>query len=149
LDWEPQVVREAQREAQVPHWVDVHVGKMLRLRRELRGMPQKELARRLGISFQQVQKYESGANRISASKLWEMCCILDTEPNYYFEGLTRPHGGKMPVPGVGEPEQTPYQNDAASSRQVIELNQNFQQIHDVKIRRRLVQLIKTLAGLSS
>ncbi len=129
----------------VAHRVDVHVGRKLRQRREMRGMPQKELARRLGISFQQVQKYESGANRISASKLWEICCILDTEPSYYFDGLGKPENAATAATGVAESAPPPYEADTASSRQVIDLNQSFQQIHDPKLRRRLVQLVRTLA----
>ena len=62
-------------------------GKRMRQRREMRGLPQKELARQLGISFQQVQKYESGANRVSASKMWQLCGVLGVEPGYFFEGL--------------------------------------------------------------
>ena len=57
----------------------------MRQRREICGMPQKKLARQLGISFQQVQKYESGANRISASKLWQLCGVLDVTPGFFFE----------------------------------------------------------------
>ena len=71
----------------VQHPVDTHVGRQLRARRELLGYPQKELARQLDISFQQVQKYESGANRISASKMWQLCQVLDVVPGYFFEGL--------------------------------------------------------------
>ena len=127
------------------HRVDIHVGRMLRQRRELRGMPQKELARRLGISFQQVQKYESGANRISASKLWEICCILDIEPGYYFEGLAKAHGQSPLGSSVAEAPSAAYQAETASSRQVIDLNQSFQKIHDPKLRRRLVQLVRTIA----
>lgn len=124
------------------HSVDIHVGKMLRQRREICGMPQKELARRLGISFQQVQKYESGANRVSASKLWDICCILETEPGYYFAGLV--HGQAQNTAGMAEAPASAYQPETASSRQVIDLNQSFQQIHDPKVRQRLVQLVRSL-----
>jgi transcriptional regulator with XRE-family HTH domain len=70
-----------------PHPVDVHVGKQLQARRILCGMTQIELARQLGITFQQLQKYETGANRVSASRLWETAKVLDTPVSYFFEGL--------------------------------------------------------------
>ncbi len=125
------------------HPVDTFVGKRLRQRREMRGLPQKELAKALGISFQQVQKYESGANRISASKLWELCCVLDVEPGYFFEGLKR---GEGRGPGVPERAQSAYEPDPRSARQVLDLNQNFQRIGNIRVRRQLVQLVKSLAA---
>ena len=111
----------------------------MRQRRAVSGMPQKELARQLGISFQQVQKYESGANRISASKLWQLCGILDVTPGFFFEGLS-PQRKR-----VGSSDQTtPPEADSRSARQVLDLNQAFQKIADTRVRRQLVQLIKSL-----
>lgn len=109
----------------------------MRARRELRGLPQKELARQLGISFQQVQKYESGANRISASKMWQLCEVLDVAPGYYFEGLESRKRGKGGA-SLGVPQ------DGRSARQVLDLNQAFKQIEDTRVRRQVVQLVKSL-----
>ena len=111
----------------------------MRARREMCGMPQKELAKQLGISFQQVQKYESGANRISASKLWQLCDVLDVVPGYFFEGLS----GARARTGQGD---SASENDATSrsARQVLDLNQAFQKIPDSRVRRQVVQLVKTL-----
>lgn len=109
----------------------------MRARRELRGLPQKELARQLGISFQQVQKYESGANRISASKMWQLCEVLDITPGYFFEGLE----GKRRK-NAGSSQDTPQ--DGRSARQVLDLNQAFKQIDDTRVRRQVVQLVKSL-----
>lgn len=109
----------------------------MRARREMCGMPQKELARQLGISFQQVQKYESGANRISASKLWQLCDVLDVTPGYFFEGLT---GGRA---RTSEP-MTTADPESRSARQVLDLNQAFQKIPDTRVRRQVVQLVKSL-----
>ena len=120
----------------MPHPVDIHVGRQMRARRELRGLPQKELARQLGISFQQVQKYESGANRISASKMWQLCEVLDVEPGYFFEGLDskrRKNAAALEGP-----------QDGRSARQVLDLNQAFKQIEDTRVRRQVVQLVKSL-----
>jgi len=111
----------------------------MRQRREICGMPQKELARQLDISFQQVQKYESGANRISASKLWQLCGILDVSPGFFFEGLN-PHRSR-----AGSSDQTAApEADSRSARQVLDLNQAFQKIADTRVRRQLVQLVKSL-----
>ncbi len=125
----------------MPSSIDIHVGHQLRQRREMRGMPQKELARRLGISFQQVQKYESGANRISASKLWEAACVLEVGPDYFFAGLDRDgarSGGASESAAVYDPE-------APHARQILDLNHSFQQIRDARIRKQLVLLIKSLS----
>lgn len=108
----------------------------------MRGMPQKELAKRLGISFQQIQKYESGANRISASKLWELCGVMDVDPGYFFEGLAGLAGGK---PRGASAPQDAYEPEPRNARQVLDLNQSFQKIGDIRIRRQLVQLLKALA----
>ncbi len=127
----------------MPHPVDGHVGRRMRQRREMRGMPQKELAKRLGISFQQIQKYESGANRISASKLWELCGVMDVDPGYFFEGLTNAAGGGKPR-GASAPQDA-YEPEPRNARQILDLNQSFQKIPDIRIRRQLVQLLKALA----
>jgi len=110
----------------------------MRARRELRGLPQKELARQLGISFQQVQKYESGANRISASKMWQLCEVLDVTPGYFFEGLESRRRSKGANPSDDAPQ------DGRSARQVLDLNQAFKQIEDTRVRRQVVQLVKSL-----
>jgi transcriptional regulator with XRE-family HTH domain len=123
----------------VPHPVDIHVGRRMRQRREMSGMPQKELAKRLGISFQQVQKYESGANRISASKMWQLCDVLDVAPGYFFEGLT---GGRRKTAHTDE--AVGADPDSRSARQVLDLNQAFQKIEDTRVRRQVVQLVKSL-----
>jgi len=70
-----------------PHPVDIHVGRRVKTRRVLRGMSQTNLADQLGLTFQQLQKYESGANRVSASRLWEIAQILDVPVAWFFEGL--------------------------------------------------------------
>ena len=108
-------------------------------------MPQKELAKKLSISFQQIQKYESGANRISASKLWELCGVMDVDPGYFFEGLTGASvGGRARVRGASAAQET-YEPEARNARQVLDLNQSFQKIPDIRVRRQLVQLLKALA----
>lgn len=121
----------------MPNPVDIYVGKRMRQRREMQGLPQKELARKLGISFQQVQKYESGANRISASKLWQLCDVLDVEPGYFFDGL---ESSRRRATGEA------YEADPRSARQVLDLNQSFQKISSPRVRRQVVQLVKSLGA---
>ena len=76
----------------MPHPVDVHVGKRIRHRRWLVGMTQQQLAESVGIKFQQIQKYETGANRVSASRLWDIAESLDVEISFFFEGLDQEGG---------------------------------------------------------
>src|ERR1700709_1304619 len=77
-----------------PNPIDLHVGARVRMRRKLLGMSQEKLADALGLTFQQVQKYERGANRVSASKLFEISRFLDVAPAYFFDGLAgEPSGG--------------------------------------------------------
>ena len=122
----------------MPHPVDIHVGRRMRQQRELRGLTQVELARQLGLSFQQVQKYESGANRISASKMWQLCQVLDVAPGYFFEGLESKKRGKGSDASLG------MRQDGRSARQVLDLNRAFKQIDDTRVRRQVVQLVKSL-----
>ena len=123
----------------MPHPVDTHVGRRMRQRREICGMTQKKLARQLDISFQQVQKYESGANRISASKLWQLCGVLDVTPGFFFEGLNSKSNRAGSLDQTVAPEA-----DSRSARQVLGLNQAFQKIADTRVRRQVVQLVKSL-----
>ena len=83
-----------------PNPVDLHVGARVRMRRRLRGVSQEKLAESLGLTFQQVQKYERGANRISASKLYEIAASLQTPVGYFFEGLADPSALDSAAEGV-------------------------------------------------
>jgi transcriptional regulator with XRE-family HTH domain len=123
----------------VPHPVDTHAGRQLRARRTLLGYPQKEVARQLEISFQQVQRYESGANRISARKMWQLSQVLDVVPGYFFEGLESKKRGKGSEASLG------ISQDGRSARQVLDLNTAFKKIDDTRVRRQIVQLVKSLA----
>ena len=127
-----------------PNPVDVHVGKRLRERRSALGITQEKLGNELGLTFQQVQKYERGANRIGASRLFHLCGILDVPPQYFFEGLdvTRANA----APGMADVEQVPYEVDTDMTRQVMKLVQAFRKITDPKARQGIVELAKTLSS---
>jgi transcriptional regulator with XRE-family HTH domain len=92
----------------MPHPVDVHVGKRVRHRRWLVGMTQQQLAEKVGIKFQQIQKYETGANRISASRLWDISEAMDVPVNFFFEGLDDQNDavaeGQVPSDLLGDKE---------------------------------------------
>jgi transcriptional regulator with XRE-family HTH domain len=120
-----------------PDPVDVHVGTRLRQRRTLLGMSQEKLAKAFGVSFQQVQKYERGANRISASRLHLLTKILDVPITYFFEGLpSAVQDRALPA----DPD-TP---DRMASRETLELVRAYYRITDQAIRKRLVDLARAL-----
>lgn len=119
-----------------PHPVDLHVGIRIRMRRKEMGVSQERLADALGITFQQVQKYERGANRVSASKLWEIAAALKTPVAYFYDGL-------------GDREAVTGQRDAAQefllSSEGIELVAAFPRITEPAIRRKIVELVRVVA----
>ena len=121
-----------------PDPVDVHVGRRLRQRRTLLGMSQEKLAQAFGVSFQQVQKYERGANRISASRLYLLTNILDVPVTYFFEGL--PNQASTDT-GSSNGGDTP---ERMTSRETLELVRAYYRIQDPVVRKRLVDLARSL-----
>jgi transcriptional regulator with XRE-family HTH domain len=126
-----------------PHPIDVHVGHRVKMRRMLIGMSQEKLGEQLGLTFQQVQKYEKGANRIGASRLWDISRILDVPVRFFFEGL-RPAAGQA-AEGFAEEAQPDYVLDFVQSNEGVQLIKAFVQIKDDNVRRGIVNLAKTLA----
>ncbi len=135
---EPQATIEttAAVERDGPHPVDRHVGLRIRMRRKEMGVSQERLAEALGITFQQVQKYERGANRVSASKLWEIAGTLRTPVSYFYDGLDGQAGGAG--------QQTSAQAFLSSS-EGLELLAAFPRIVEPAIRRKLVELVRVVA----
>ena len=148
-----------------PDPVDIHVGKRLKLRRTLVGMSQDRLGELLGITFQQIQKYERGTNRVGSSRLFAIGRILDVPVAWFFEGfeLEGPEpAAPAPGPGLAEdragfvfeapppPEATaaPSGESPVDSRETLELVRAFNRIHDPQIRRRFYELAKALAAMS-
>jgi transcriptional regulator with XRE-family HTH domain len=124
-----------------PNPIDVHVGGRIRLRRNMVGMSQEKLGEHLGITFQQIQKYEKGTNRVGASRLQAIASILEVPIAYFFEGAP----GGTPEEGVAEDSQTAYVVDFLSSTEGLLLNRAFARIGDPKVRRRIIELVRTLA----
>ena len=115
-----------------PHEVDIHVGKLVRARRKAIGMSQVQLAEQLGLTFQQVQKYERGGNRISASKLYEISRALDVPAAYFFEGID--------LAGDGAQVQ-----NAVGPQTVAELTDAFRQVKSDAMRNEIVKFVRSLA----
>lgn len=120
-----------------PDPVDVHVGHRLRQRRTLLGMSQEKLANAFGVSFQQIQKYERGANRISASRLHLLTNILDVPITYFFDGLPSVEHDDSTAVGADESERM-------ASRETLELVRAYYRISSPTIRKKLVDLARAL-----
>jgi transcriptional regulator with XRE-family HTH domain len=127
-----------------PNPIDVHVGSRVRLRRMLVGMSQEKLGEMLGLTFQQVQKYEKGANRIGASRLFHISRILGVPVQFFFEDM--PGGIATPAGGVAESDSSPFVMDFVSSAEGLQLNRSFAKITNPQVRKRLVDLVKSLSG---
>ncbi len=113
------------------------------------GMSQERLGERLGLTFQQVQKYEKGANRVGASRLFAISKILDVPVEFFFADM--PNGmadgqGKEPSKGMAEPDETSFVMDFVSSSEGLQLNTAFKKIGSQETRRKIVDLVKTLAA---
>ena len=126
-----------------PNPIDVHVGSRLRLRRTMLGLSQEKLGDHLGITFQQVQKYEKGTNRIGASRLQQIAAVLQSPVSFFFEGL--PESGEPPAAGFAESESANYVVDFLSSSEGLQLNRAFLRIKDPKVRKKIVDLVSSLA----
>lgn len=125
-----------------PNPIDVHVGGRIRLRRNMLGMSQERLGESLGITFQQVQKYEKGTNRVGASRLQAIASILEVPVSFFFEDAP---GGTAPE-GLAEDSSTTYVVDFLSSTEGIRLNRAFVRISDPKVRTKIIDLVRALAS---
>ncbi len=131
-----------------PNPIDVHVGSRVRLRRTLLGLSQEKLGEAIGLTFQQVQKYERGANRVGASRLFDLSRVLDVPVSFFFDdmpdGVSRQSPRQL-VAGLTEnPAETPDQ-DPLSKRETLELVRAYYRITDPRVRRRVFDLAKALA----
>jgi transcriptional regulator with XRE-family HTH domain len=121
------------------------------MRRVLLGMSQEKLGEALGLTFQQVQKYEKGTNRIGASRLQQIARTLDVPPAFFFEGapafeVVAPGDERLRVSGVREDTSSAYISDFLSTAEGLHLNMAFTRIQDPKVRKRIVELVASLAG---
>ena len=126
-----------------PNPIDVHVGSKVRLKRTMLGMSQEKLGDNLGITFQQVQKYEKGTNRISASRLFQLSTILNAPISFFYEGVTGDAGNASP--GFAESGSSDYTMDILNDPETMQLHRAFSSVKDPKVRKRIVELVKSIA----
>ncbi|MBP2314390.1 helix-turn-helix domain-containing protein [Azospirillum soli] len=133
-----------------PDAVDVHVGARVRLRRTLLGLSQAALGEALGLTFQQIQKYERGANRISASRLWTMAEVLDVPVSFFFDDMpgnllqARGHPGATSADAPGASAD----DSVMAKRETLELVRAYYRIANPKVRRQTYDLFKALGNMS-
>ena len=125
-----------------PNPVDTHVGSRVRLRRTMLGMSQEKLGEALGITFQQIQKYEKGSNRIGASRLQRITEVLNVPVSFFFEDV--PGSTTSGPSGLSEPAGPDYVVDFLSTSEGLQLNRAFVKISDPKVRRRIIDLVRSL-----
>jgi len=142
------------RKKQGPNPIDVHVGSRIRLRRTLLGMSQQKLGEAIGLTFQQVQKYERGANRISASRLFQLTRVPDVPLSFFFDDmppevvsapLDNEDGGDV----LGVQSSSNYEPDPMAKRETLELVRAYYSINDLTVRKSLFDLAKALAVSNS
>jgi transcriptional regulator with XRE-family HTH domain len=123
--------------------IDVYVGARLRMRRAMLGMSQSKLGAVLGVTFQQIQKYEKGVNRISASRLKQAAGVFDVDVDWFYEGGPAERGDKA---GFAEGMTRPLDVQFLSTTEGFKLNRAFTRIRDPKIRRKIIDLVESLAS---
>jgi transcriptional regulator with XRE-family HTH domain len=128
-----------------PNPIDKHVGSRVRMRRMMLSMSQEKLGDALGLTFQQVQKYEKGTNRIGASRLQQISHILQVPVSFFFEGApTSP--GQGGIGGMGEAPSPAYVSDFLATSDGLSLTKSFMRIKNSKLRRKIVDLVEQIAG---
>ncbi len=128
--------------------IDGHVGARVRMRRTLLGMTQSDLGELLGLTFQQVQKYENGKNRVSASRLYDLSRVLDVSIEHFFEDMPPEVAARSPAAKKrGKAKKPPrYEPDPMVKRETLELVRAYYKIKDVNARKRVRELTKALGG---
>ncbi len=133
-----------------PHPVDVHVGARVRIRRTLLGLSQTSLGDAIGLSFQQVQKYERGTNRMGSSRLYDLARVLDVPIKYFFDDMPAAVAASSPAQRRGRAKKPPdYKLDPLAERETLELVRVYYEIKDVNVRKRLRELAKALGAAAS
>lgn len=125
-----------------PNPIDTHVGSRIRLRRNMLGMSQEKLGENLGITFQQIQKYEKGTNRVGASRLQAIASILGVPVAFFFEDAP---GHETSGRGFAEDSSTAFAVEFCSTTEGLQLNRAFVRIGDPKVRRKIIDLVKALS----
>ena len=129
-----------------PHPVDVYVGRRLRLKRTILGLSQESVGKQIGVTFQQIQKYERGINRMGASRLYDFAKALGVQISYFFEG----YGDYVIEDDAGlamnEPEAAKFEHEKINNRETLEVMRAYYRIKNPALRKRVVDLIKAMAA---
>tara|TARA_B100000989_G_scaffold254700_1_gene203427 strand:- start:613 stop:1041 length:429 start_codon:yes stop_codon:yes gene_type:complete len=132
-----------------PNPVDVHVGKRLRLKRTILGMSQEAIGNAIGVTFQQIQKYERGINRIGASRLYDFSKVLHVPVSYFFEEFDNSGAdGNEAFEGMAEEAVMGFEHEQIASRETMEMMRAYYRIGDTNVRKRIFELIKAVADNS-
>lgn len=140
-----------------PNPVDIHVGARVRLRRTLLGLSQEKLGEAIGLTFQQVQKYERGANRIGSSRLFDLSRVLDVPVSFFFEDMPSAVSSRSPAQvrhegpqalGAAE-EAASYEADPMARRETLELVRAYYKIRDPAVRKKLFDMTKALGNAAA
>ena len=126
-----------------PNPVDVHVGTRVRLRRTLLGMTQTGLGQAIGLTFQQVQKYERGVNRIGSSRLYDLARVLEVPVNFFFDEMPKELAPKSKSGGASDGAEA-FDPDIVSKRETLELVRAYYKIESPLVRKRLFEMVKAL-----
>lgn len=121
----------------------MHVGGRVRLRRTLLGMSQEKLGAALSLTFQQIQKYERGSNRIGSSRLYQLSRILDVPVSFFFDDMPAEISARPS--GLAETEQAAYEQERFTKRETLELVRAYYKIQDASVRKRIFELVKSIA----
>ena len=130
--------------------IDVHVGARVRQRRALLGMTQTNLSDAIGVSYQQMQKYERGGNRISASRLFDLSRVLDVRVQFFFDDMPNAVATSSPAQGDGKAKELPrYELDPMATRETMELVRAYYKISDPQVRKRLFEMAKAMGAAAN
>jgi transcriptional regulator with XRE-family HTH domain len=129
----------------IPHPVDIYVGRRLRLKRTILGMSQEAVGKQIGVTFQQIQKYERGINRMGASRLFDFAKALGVQISYFFEGYGDYAIEDGSVLALNEPDAPSFVNDNVNNRETLEVMRAYYRIKSPSVRKRIVDLIKAMA----
>lgn len=129
-----------------PHPVDIHVGRRLRQKRTFLGLSQEAVGKQIGVTFQQIQKYERGINRMGASRLYDFAKALGVQVSYFFEGFGDyvQEGGSALA--AGEPAAPAFEHENINNRETLEVMRAYYRIKNPAVRKRIVELIKAMAA---
>src|SRR5246500_4759652 len=138
------IPRPGRRRGDKPNPIDIHVGSRVRLRRNMLGLSQEKLGEAIGLTFQQVQKYERGANRIGASRLHDLSRVLDVPVSFFFDDMDPVRAPAIPS-DFAEPEAEAFDSDPLRRRETVELVDAYYRIGDPGLRRHFFELARALA----